>query len=240
MVPGLPVIRQTLVVQAADGTTTSLWEPGHQAAPETGDLLLARVLGWLRPGPGADPAQAAGTGLAVSGSLPPGLDPALPARLAAAALEAGVPALVDASGPALAHAARVPGIVLTPNAAELAQLTGAPCDDATAAVAAARMVVAEGPDVVLATLGAKGMVAVTRAGTWRGVLPEPLPGNPTGAGDAAAAVVIAGLARRAPWPEIILDAVAASAAAVLSPVAGEVSLADYAALRPKVNVSEVP
>jgi 1-phosphofructokinase/tagatose 6-phosphate kinase len=277
VVPGLPAIRQTLVVQGADGTTTSLWEPGPHAAPETGELLLARMLSWLRPaeagpadavpggrppgldparpgrpagtglavsgslplGVGLDPALPAGTGLVVSGSLPLGLDPALPARLAAAALEAGVPALVDASGPALAHAAEVPGVVISPNATELAQLTGSPCDEVTEAVAAARRVVAGGPDVVLATLGEKGMVAATRAGTWRGVLPEPLRGNPTGAGDAAAAAVIAGLARRAPWPEIIRDAVAASAAAVLSPIAGEVSPADYAALRPKVHVSEV-
>lgn len=235
VVPGLPALRQTLVVHGGDGTTTSLWEPG--VTPDHGMArdLDRRVAAWLRPGN----AMTAVTGIVISGSLPPGLDPRCHARLAAQALAAGVPALVDTSGEALARAATVPGVVLAPNAAELAQLTGRDYRDADQAVAAARDLLADGPRAVVVTLGGDGMAAVTRDGTWRGRLAEPLAGNPTGAGDAAAAALISGLATAAGWPEIVRDAVALSAAAVLSPVAGEVSLADFARLRAQADVRKV-
>ena len=247
VVPVLPILRQTLVVQGADGTTTSLWEPGVAPDPDAGRALTARVRAWLRPdgpvsepGTAAEPGPAAGAaGIVISGSLPPGLDPRFHARLAALALEAGVPAVVDTSGAALAHAATVPGVVLAPNAAELAQLTGRACDDPAEALDVARALLADGPAAVVVTLGGAGLAAVTRDGTWHGRLAEPLAGNPTGAGDAAAAGLIAGLAAGAGWPGIVRDAVALSAAAVLSPVAGEVDPADVAGLHGQATVREV-
>lgn len=243
VVPGLPALRQTLVVHAADGTTTSLWEPGHEAAPDTGDRLLARVLARLSSVPCPRGPQAGmtprGGGLVVAGSLPPGLDPGLPAGLAAAAIDRGAAAVVDTSGPALARAAEVSGVVLAPNAAELSGLAGVSCAEPATAIAAAREVLEAGPRAVVVTLGEEGLAAVTRDGTWHGRLPEPLSGNPTGAGDAAVAALIAGLTAACPWPELVRDAVAASAAAVLSPVAGDVDPADCARLRRQARIREV-
>lgn len=250
VVPGLPVIRQTLVIQGADGTTTSLWEPGIEPDPGTDRALTGRVRAWLYPdglaGQAAD-VQGAGAGsraaarargIVVSGSLPPGFDARFHARLATMALEAGVPAVVDTSGEALKHAASVPGAVLAPNAAELAQLTGQACHGPAEAIDAARTLL--GPLLaVVVTLGEDGLAAITRNGIWRGCLAERLAGNPTGAGDAAAAALIAGLAAAASWPEVVREAVALSAAAVLSPVAGEVAPADIARLRSQTVVTEV-
>jgi 1-phosphofructokinase family hexose kinase len=240
VVPGLPAIRQTLVVHGGDGITTSLWEPGVEPDTGTEARLAGRIRAWLRGDASASAdAPPAASGLVSSGSLPPGLDSRVHARLATMALEAGVPALVDTSGEALAHAAAVPGVVLAPNASELAQLTGTTCDRLAEAVTAARAVLSGGPRAVVVTLGENGLVAVTENGAWHGRLARPLAGNPTGAGDAAAAALIAGLADKADWPDVVRDAVALSAAAVLSPVAGEVSPADFARLRADVAIREV-
>ena len=175
----------------------------------------------------------------VSGSLPPGLDTRLPARLAALAIQAAVPVVIDTSSEALRHAASVSGVVLTPNASELSQLTGRDCRDLAEAIGAARTLLAGGPLAVVVTLGASGLVAATTNGTWHGRLAESLAGNPTGAGDAAAAALIAGLAAAADWPSIVTGTVATSAAAVLSPIAGDVAPADVARLRRHVLVREV-
>ena len=72
------------------------------------------------------------------------------------------------------------------------------------------------------------------------VPPEVLRGNPTGAGDAAAAAFAVALRDGVAWPEALAEAVALSGAAVVTPVAGEVDLPTYARLRPLVIVKEVP
>jgi fructose-1-phosphate kinase PfkB-like protein len=251
VVPGLAGVRQTIVIQGAEGTTTSFWEPGIEPDPGTDRALIGRVRAWLHPGgrageaadvqgAGAAPRPAARVrGIAIAGSLPPGFDARFPARLATMALEAGVPAVVDTSGEALKHAASAPGAVLKPNAAELAQLTGRPCQGPAEAIDAARTLLEGPPLAVVVTLGKDGLAVVTRNGVWRGCVTERLAGNPTGAGDAAAAALIAGLVAAATWPEIVREAVALSAGAVLSPVAGEVAPADIARLRSQAVVTEV-
>jgi tagatose 6-phosphate kinase len=54
-------------------------------------------------------------------------------------------------------------------------------------------------------------------------------GNPTGAGDAVVAALAAGVG--SPWPDLLADATALSAAAVLAPVAGSYDPAAYERFR---------
>ncbi|HTJ39631.1 MAG TPA: PfkB family carbohydrate kinase [Dactylosporangium sp.] len=91
---------------------------------------------------------------------------------------------------------------------------------------------------VVASRGAQGLLAVTPDGCWRAAPPAALPGNPTGAGDACVAALARGLRDRTPWPELLADAVALSAAAVAAPVAGAVDEAEYRRIRPLINVEE--
>jgi len=208
----LPHVRSTVAV--FDGArTTSLWEagmsPDDPAAAAT--ALRERVTGLL-PDAGC---------LVVSGSLPPGVDRALPADLARLALDHGVPALVDGSGASLAAAAAVPGIVLTPNADELAELCG-PVTTTDDVVTAARSLVDRGAGLVFATRGADGLVVAARDGSWVVPAVPGVVGNATGAGDAAAAAIARGLAAGHHPARIAEDAVALAATAVASPVAGAV------------------
>ena len=84
--------------------------------------------------------------------------------------------------------------------------------------------------------GADGMTAFTADGAWRAAPPERVAGNPTGAGDAAAAALAAGAVAGAPWPERLRDAVALSASAVTQPTAGSVDLAYYRGLLHRIVV----
>ena len=213
-VPVLPHVRRTVAVVEPQ-RTTSLWEPGVPPPdPQAAVSDLCRAV---------DDLMADARCLVVSGSLPPETPPTLPADLAGAALRRGVPALVDTSGEALRLASVVRGVVLMPNADELTQLTGAG-STVDEVVAASRSLVERGVAAVYATRGADGLVVTTGAGSWLVTSPVDVPGNPTGAGDAAAAAVAHGLAGGRPHHEIAELAVAVSAAAVAEPVAGRLDV----------------
>jgi len=87
--------------------------------------------------------------------------------------------------------------------------------------------------------GAAGLVALTGENGYEARPPERLTGNPTGAGDAATAMLAAGLSRGNDRRELPVDAVALSAAAVLHPLAGSFDPAAYRDIRPRVQVSEL-
>ncbi|MEU2033100.1 1-phosphofructokinase [Nocardia amamiensis] len=232
-VHALPWVRRTVVIsESEDGTATALWEPGARVSnPHAAEQLAVRVAGLL-------PEIA---GLVISGSLPGGIEPSLPAEIARTAIAADVPTIVDVDGEALRLAAQVPGIVLTPNRGEVQRLTGIEPDTADDIVTAAYPLVEHGVRAVIATRGAEGMVAVTADGAWSAALPEPLAGNPTGAGDSVVAAVIAALSTDAgpDWATLLTDAVATSAAAVVIPVAGEIDRGLRTRLAPTVRVERL-
>ncbi len=152
--------------------------------------------------------------------------------LVAVGADARVPVIVDTSGPALLRAADAGATVLKPNAAELAEATG--IDDP---VEGARSLLARGAELVLLSLGADGMLAVTATDLLHARLDEPLSGNPTGAGDAAVAACAVLSAEGERDPEVILRrATAWSAAAVLMPLAGDIS-PRWRALEEQLRVS---
>ncbi|HEX5541370.1 MAG TPA: hexose kinase [Micromonospora sp.] len=233
----LPDVRRTLVVHEDEGVTTSLWEPGRAPVdpPAAADSLVRHV----------DALLAEADALVVSGSLPPGIEPMLPARLAAVASAAKVPVIVDADGAALQAVAAEGGAVLMPNVDELARLVEHSPSSRDEALQAARELlppVGRVPAVVL-TFGEEGMAVVRPERTLLARPPERIRGNPTGAGDAACAAVARKLAAArsldaVDWRDLLADAVALSAAAVLRPVAGEVDLAAYRRWRHDVIVEE--
>lgn len=173
--------------------------------------------------------------LVLAGSLPPGLPVTAYAQLAGAAAQAGVPVILDAAGPPLRTGVAAGPNVVKPNATELAEATGLP--DPLAAAEALRTA---GAQVVVASLGPEGLLAVTPDGTLRAGPPEPLAGNPTGAGDSVVAAIAAGIHGGTPWPHRLAEAVALSAATVLAPRAGQFDADTYHRLAPRPVESRTP
>ncbi|WP_284986213.1 hexose kinase [Arthrobacter sp. fls2-241-R2A-172] len=157
-----------------------------------------------------------------SGSLPPGAPADFYPELVRLAHDAGIPAIIDTSGPGIIAAAKAGADILKPNHHELAEATGE-----SSLEAAALSLIAMGARTVLVSAGADGMLAFDHAapgGYWSARLPEALSGNPTGAGDAGVAAAAVALAEGVAEPrEILRRATAWSAAAVLMPAAGEIS-----------------
>lgn len=221
--------RTVTVVDRSAGNATLLNEPGPELDDEHWRRLRHRVEELLT----------AADVVTISGSLPPGVTPEALADLASTVSAAGVPVVVDTSGPALAAVARArpsPGTpVVKPNADELREATGI-----SHPMRAATALRTEIGGAVVASLGAEGLLAVTEQGAWSARLPEPLTGNPTGAGDSVVAALAMGIRSGALWPDMLREACALSAATVLAPVAGEYDAAAYARFRTTVDVREVP
>lgn len=235
----LPDVRRTLVVHA-DGGVTSFWEPGREPVDplRAAQALLDAVRIRLRT------ARA----VTVSGSLPPRLDPELPARIARLCAERQVPAVLDLDGDPLRAAAAAGGAVLMPNIDELEMLTGErPQTPAEAADLAAHLLGGDprrSPAGVVVTLGEQGAVAVTATGAAAARPVQRINGNTTGAGDAACAAVtralaMAGSLDAANLRAVVADAVALSAAAVLRPVAGEIDLETARRWRDDIAVEDL-
>ncbi|MEU6971901.1 1-phosphofructokinase family hexose kinase [Kitasatospora aureofaciens] len=214
--------RRTVAV-ADDRDTTVLLEPGPEISPPEWQRFLGHYQHLL---PGASV-------VVLSGSLPPGLPVDAYRRLVERARAHGVPAVLDADGPALLHALPARPAVVKPNAHELTAATGSK-DPAEGA----RRLRAAGAEAVIASLGPDGLLALTPEGRWRVRPPGVVPGNPTGAGDSVVAALALGLAGGLPWPERLRRAVALSAATVLAPQAGRFDAEAHHRLLTQVRVEE--
>ncbi|WP_433174784.1 1-phosphofructokinase family hexose kinase [Actinoallomurus sp. CA-150999] len=243
LVPISGETRRTVTV-VAGGDATLLNEPGPTITPEEWAALEARI-------PDADV-------VVISGSLPPGVPADAVARLARRDARVIVDTSGEPLRHAAPYAWAVkPNAVelaeLTgtddPVAGARALLAGAD-DPVTGArtlltgtddpVAGARALRAGadhavtgdrslGAPAVVVSLGGEGLMAVVGDEVHRVAPPQVVTGNPTGAGDAVVAALAAGIG--SPWPDLLKDAAALSAAAVLAPVAGAYDPAAYEGFR---------
>lgn len=224
LVPVAGSTRRTIaVVDGSTGDTTQLNEPGPLISPDEWAAFQEAYEHLLR----------SASAVALCGSLPPGVPVGAYATLVRAARAVSVPVLLDTSGEPLRRGVAARPDVVKPNADELAELTGS--HEPAQAMKDARR---RGARSVVASLGAKGLRALTPDGEWQAPAPDRLLGNPTGAGDSAVAGLLSGHAEHLPWPQRLARAVALSAATVVAPVAGEFDRKTYDELVAKVRVTE--
>ncbi|EGG43874.1 1-phosphofructokinase family hexose kinase [Streptomyces griseoaurantiacus] len=223
LTPVAGATRRTIaVVDAATGDTTQLNEPGPLISPAE----------WSAFQRGYEELLGSAAAVALCGSLPPGVPVGAYAGLIRTARAHRVPVLLDTSGEPLRRGVAARPDIVKPNAEELAELTGS--HEPGQATRDARR---RGAHTVVASLGAKGLLAVNAEGRWRAVPPRGLRGNPTGAGDSAVAGLLSALVERLPWPERLARATALSAATVLAPAAGEFDREVYEDLLTRVTVT---
>lgn len=243
---GVPVLATGLlggatgarVTELLDGVEHSFWPIGGETRRTVTVVDARDATGFWEPGPEVGPAEweqfrshfamllAGVKVVTMSGSLPLGVPIDAYAQLIAAARQAGVISILDAEGAALELGVSAGPDIVKPNRDELGELT-------------ARELLNQGARAVVASKGEEGLEAVTPSGTWRAYPPERVFGNPTGAGDACVAALARGITAGHSWGQLVSEAVAVSAAAVASPVAGHIDEQAYARFQPAVNVEEM-
>lgn len=215
---------RTSVVVTDERNATTFNEPGAALTSDDWDRLVEVVDALL---PSADV-------VVLTGSLPEGAPRDAYAVLVRRARHAETPVLLDAGGAALGSALAAGPDVVKPNVHELEEHCGRALATAEALVDASRDLVEQGAAAVLVSRGDSGLVFVDRSEAFSARLPNRLPGNATGAGDALTAALAHALAAGRPLAEAVVDAVAVAGASVTCRLAGETDLALAEQLRPDV------
>jgi tagatose 6-phosphate kinase len=176
--------------------------------------------------------------LILSGSLARGVGEDFYFRCLTLANEARKPAIVDASGPALARCAIGAPLVVKPNRLELAEIAGKPLDNDADLRQAMRDLQRQGPQWVVVTLGREGAVACDSDSFWKipGLKIQPV--SSIGSGDAFAAGLATSITAGQSVPDACRLATACAAANALAPGAGFLNPADVDRLLQQVRMEK--
>lgn len=160
-------------------------EPGPTVSAEKQAEILAQVQELAK----------AGDWWVLAGSLPPGADANIYAKMIAIVQGAGGRAILDTSGDALATGCAAAPFLAKPNDVEVGALTGLPVSTPEEVLAAAQAVRASGVTHVVISLGKKGAMLVSEEGVWQARPPRIQERNPIGAGDSMVGGLVYGLSR---------------------------------------------
>ena len=204
-----------------------------EPCPEVGDDELDELLDLLRRlAPGFKVA-------CLCGPLLPGAPRDFYARLVSLFRAYGVKAIMDATGDCLkASLGQKPAAVMLGLGA-LSELAGFVVSTVNEAIDAAGSLVARGVGLAAVFMGGRGALILNRLEAVLAEFSASAPFKFNGPGDSFLAALAWSMAMESDIEEMARAAVAASAAAALSPQPGIFSLANYKAIAPKVAVTRL-
>jgi 1-phosphofructokinase family hexose kinase len=208
-------VRTNLTITDRQGLSVKLNERGPVLSKKDMDSLAKAVekhlpsAGWLL----------------LCGSLPPGVDSHFYALLIESATHHGVQTLLDTDGDALLYGIEAGPTLVSPNQSEGERLLNRALITRSHSIEAARHILAMGAQSVVLSLGSRGAIAASAAGTIEVIPPRIEALCPIGAGDALAAAVTWALAQGKPFAEAVRWGVAAGTATAKLP---GITLANFA------------
>lgn len=162
-----------------------------------------------------------------SGSLPPGVPDDFYAQMATRARQQGSQFVIDSSGAALAAALQAGVDLVKPSLRELRDLTGLPLATESEWCDAARGLIRQGQARIIAlSLGEDGALLVTDQQAWRARALKVDVASTIGAGDSFLAGLVWALNQQHDMAQALRYAMAAGAAALLTPGTSLCQLAD--------------
>jgi 1-phosphofructokinase family hexose kinase len=174
----------------------------------------------------------------IGGPVPPGLDASIYTELVKQARDAGLPVVLDASGPGLKAGMEGRPTIAKPNIDEIAELYGRPVTTIEEAYKAGRELQDKYGAALVITLGKEGALAVLPGRAYRiPVLQIPVIST-AGAGDAVLAGMVVALSTGKPMEDGLRIGFAAASAVCLSSATADCCKADVERLLPQVELVE--
>ncbi len=177
--------------------------------------------------------------VAMSGSVPKGLDGTAYQKLVKVVKDAGKKVILDTSGKLLEMGIEACPTMIKPNIDEIRMLTGKECNEIGEIVEAAKEIHARGVEVVAVSLGADGSLAVSDEGVFRAIVPRIDAVNTVGCGDSMIAGFALGFAEGLSIEETLRKASAISAAAALREETGYFVMEDMERLYPQIKIEKM-
>lgn len=177
--------------------------------------------------------------VAMSGSVPKGLDGTAYQKLVKVVKDAGKKVILDTSGKLLEMGIEACPTMIKPNIDEIRMLTGKGCNEIGEIIEAAKEIHARGVEVVAVSLGADGSLAVSDEGVFRAIVPKIDAVNTVGCGDSMIAGFALGFAEGLSLEETLRKASAISAAAALREETGYFVMEDMQRLYPQIKIEKM-
>lgn len=175
--------------------------------------------------------------IAMSGSLPKGLEPDFYKELIDIARAEGLTVILDTSGPALETAvSQGKPTIIKPNETELATLIGAETDSSEQIIAALKTDRFKDIEVVFVTRGSKGAIVKVRDRIYEAVIPKVNVVNPVGSGDSVVAGLCAALIDEAEAEEMIAYGLTMGTLNAMEEQTGYVDVTQVEVLRKEIYV----
>lgn len=177
--------------------------------------------------------------VAMSGSVPRGLDGISYQKLVSIVKNAGKKVILDTSGELLRLGIEAKPTMVKPNIDEIRMLTGSACDSRQELIRAAKIIHEKGVEIVVISLGAEGSMLVCDTGVYRAVVPKIEAVNTVGCGDSMIAGFAMGMEEGLPIEESLRKASAISAAAALREETGFLVREDVERLLPQIQIIKI-
>ncbi len=177
--------------------------------------------------------------VAMSGSVPKGLDGTTYQRMIRLVKEAGKKVILDTSGMLLAEGIKAKPTMIKPNIDEIRMLTGKACDDLNEIVQAAEMIQKSGVEIVAVSLGADGSLVVCEEGVYRAIVPRIDAVNTVGCGDSMIAGFALGFCEGLSVADTLRKASAISAAAALREETGFFVVEDMERILGQIEIQKI-
>lgn len=153
--------------------------------------------------------------IAMSGSVPKGLDGSAYQRLVEICREEKRNVILDTSGALLTMGIEAKPTMIKPNLDEIRMLTGTSCDSLEEMIEAAKQIHEGGVEIVAVSLGAEGSFVVCEEGIYQAQVPKIDAVNTVGCGDSMIAGFAVGMSQKISVEGSLRLASAISAAAAL-------------------------
>lgn len=173
----------------------------------------------------------------IGGSLPPGISPEVYRKIITLVSRCRARVVLDVDGLGLRAGIKANPNIIKPNIHELSELVGRELKEMDEAVEAAREINQGGVEVVLVSMGARGILLVANGEEYLAVPPEVKVENTIGAGDSAVAGFVYGLVNGKNLRESLVYAAAAGTATTIHMGTALSQKEDFLKLVPQVRLN---